>query len=919
MNSYSSELHMPAKFRLSSFRFDAAHVGAMRTGLWRMLALSIGLAVFTPASFGQGKFGGGGLGSGLGGFGLSMGSNDPATYEATFTVSTDGKRGTLNVKATIADGFHTYSTTQPPGGPYATSIKIEGKSAKLAGEFKPDHPPEIGTDEVAYGPLQLEEFHGEVIWTAPIEFPSGYESKTDLTVSIDALVCQSSCMPVQAKVKATFVGTEGVEPKTLAEAATRGSSKAALDQIQAELPKAKKLTSKSHRVTPSHAVWTASLSNSTVAPGSTTVLELGVAADRGYHVYEHVPFDPESLNRTLIAVTEKSGLKFGTPVVSSPPEEAPPIPGFDAIRYHGGNFNWQIPVEIPEDTKDGSYPFEVRIAFLTCNDGSCDPPAGLRLKGTLAVGETKAEAASLELSDDNNREISELPILASWIDKDVPPPSKANAAVVRSMSPPANATPDADASVAEEAGPPPTVTSEAPPGASDSGNDISVPPPSAISSDENTSATRGGESKEKPVQALTMFHVLAGLAGGFILNFMPCVLPVIGLKVMSFMNQAGNAHKEVVKLNLAYSAGILAVMLTLALVAITIKVVWGEAFGWGQQFTILEFKVALACLVFAMALSFLGVWEIPIPGFATSSKSGELMEKEGVVGAFLKGILTTVLATPCSGPLLGSLFGLSLVLSSFSVILLYLIVGIGMALPFLLLCIWPGFIRVLPKPGAWMETLKQILAFPLLLTVVFFVAAIGNDYRIATLLLLIVVWFACWLIGRVPAYAEKSKVRTTWASSLAIVALGAFVSFMYFGPFDSEIPWEPYDEAQLAQYREEGKTVMLDFTANWCFNCKLNTRFAIDREEVAKLVDKNNVVPMLADWTDRSDAIRQKLEELDSNSIPLLAIYPPESSEEPILLRDVLTQDQVLEALNEAGPSKGNTLFTSFNSGGSSE
>ncbi|MFN3189690.1 MAG: protein-disulfide reductase DsbD domain-containing protein [Aureliella sp.] len=913
MNSSLPTTRLRTENRDRSLKRAMAYASAMGNGLVRTAVFAAALLTLAQPSFAQGKFGGGGLG----GFGLSMGSSDPATYEATFTVSTDGKKGTLNVKATIADGYHTYSTTQPPGGPYATSIKLEGKSAKLAGEFKPDHPPEIGSDEVAYGPLQLEEFHGEVIWTAPIEFPNGYESKSDLTVSIDALVCQSSCMPVQAKVKATFTGTEGVEPNPLADAATRGSG-AMADSLKSELAKQEKLSSKSHRVTPTHAVWTASLSSATVQPGSTTVLELGVAADRGYHVYEHVPFDPESLNRTLIAVTEKSGLKFGTPVVSSPAEEAPPIPGFDAIRYHGGNFNWKIPVEIPQDTKDGSYPFEVRVAFLTCNDGSCDPPAGLRLKGSIAVGDAKATAAKLELSDDNNREISELPTLVTWIDKDVAFPAATDNAIVRSKTPPDSSEAGVDTEVAEESGPPPTVTSEAPPGTSDN-NEISAPPPSAISADDGTPPTRGGDSADKPVQALTLFHVLAALAGGFILNFMPCVLPVIGLKVMSFMNQAGNAHKEVVKLNLAYSAGILAVMLSLALVAITIKVVWGEAFGWGQQFTILEFKVALACLVFAMALSFLGVWEIPIPGFATSSKSGELMEKEGVVGAFLKGILTTVLATPCSGPLLGSLFGLSLVLSSFSVILLYLIVGIGMALPFLVLCIWPGFIRLLPKPGAWMETLKQILAFPLLLTVVFFVAAIGNDYRIATLILLIVVWFACWLIGRVPAYAEKTKVRMTWASSLAIVALGAFVSFSYFGPFDSEIPWQPYDEAQLAQYREEGKTVMLDFTANWCFTCKLNTRFAIDREEVAKLVDKYNVVPMLADWTDRSDAIRQKLEELESNSIPLLAIYPADSSKEPILLRDVLTENQVLEALNEAGPSKGGALFTSFNSGNSSE
>jgi suppressor for copper-sensitivity B len=179
-------------------------------------------------------------------------------------------------------------------------------------------------------------------------------------------------------------------------------------------------------------------------------------------------------------------------------------------------------------------------------------------------------------------------------------------------------------------------------------------------------------------------------------------------------------------------------------------------------------------------------------------------------------------------------------------------------------------------------------------------------------MLLVVVWFACWLIGRVPAYAEKSTVRRTWLTSVVTIALGAVVSFGYFGPFDSEIDWQPYDEAQLVEYRKAGKTVMLDFTANWCLNCKINTRVAIDRKEVAELIDEYDVVPMLADWTDKSDTIRTKLEELNSNSIPLLVIYPPEQNADPILLRDLLSQTQVIEALKEAGPSESSFRFTSF-------
>jgi len=419
--------------------------------------------------------------------------------------------------------------------------------------------------------------------------------------------------------------------------------------------------------------------------------------------------------------------------------------------------------------------------------------------------------------------------------------------------------------------------------------------------DEEPATEQTIEAEDSP---LTAWHLLLALGGGFILNFMPCVLPVIGLKVLSFVDQAGNDHRRVIVLNLAFVAGILAVMLALGFLTVGVKAATGSAFGWGQQFTNLPFKVSMAALVFAMSLSFLGVWEIPIPGFAMSSKSNEMMQKEGLTGAFLKGILTTVLATPCSGPMLGSIFALALVLSPMNVLVLYGVVGLGMSLPYLALCVHPGFVDMLPKPGAWMDTLKQLLAFPLLFTVVFFFGSIGNDFRVATFLLLVFVWFACWMIGKVPAYANADRRLTAWASAVVVIALGTVVSFKFFGPVDHKLPWVDYNEPQLTALRKEGKTVMVDFTANWCWNCQVNMRVAIDKEGVAKVVEENGVVPMVADWTDRSPEIQKKLHELGSNSIPLLVVYPPDPNADPIVLPDLLTETQVVKALKEAGPSR---------------
>lgn len=757
----------------------------------------------------------------FGNLGLPMvgGMEGDASFSASFEVMSTEPVGRVHLEATITDGWHMYSVTQPDGGPLATTIKLDSPQVELTGPFVPDHAPEIDANELVWPGLPIEEHHGTVTWTAPFKWvqPEATPESVTLEISVDGQVCtdSGSCIPISDTVEAKFTGYYGAIERS--------------DTL---------------RVENTQATWSAQLQPANVAPGGTAILSLTADTDPGYHVYTFIADATETSYRTLIVAQTKSGLKFGEPRTDASVTHDNRLD--EPIPYHAGAVTWKIPIRVPSTASPGEYPIELLVGFMTCNERACSPQSGLTVAGNLVVAaESESSSANqtlaLGLAEVDFRDVVDRQSLISWIDT----------------------------------------------------------PAGAI------------DDPLRPAGGLELWMVFAGLAGGFILNFMPCVLPVIGLKLMSFVNQSGSNHSRVVMLNLAYVGGILAVMLGLALVTVLAKVIWGSAFGWGEQFTVLEFKVVLAALVFAMALSFLGVWEIPIPGFAMSSKSGELMEKEGPWGAFLKGILTTVLATPCSGPLLGSLFGLSLTLSAFNVILLYMIVGLGMSLPYLALCLSPGLIKLLPKPGAWMETLKQALAFPLLLTVVFFVASIDTDHRIATLILLIVVWFACWLIGRVPAYAERARLRAAWLTGIATIAVGAFVSFSFFGPITSELKWIPYNEVQLSQLRQEGKTVMIDFTANWCINCQINTRVAIDKKRVAELVAENDVVPMLADWTGRSEEIRQKLEDLQSNSIPLLAIFPPDPAAEPILLRDLLTESQVVEALKQAGPSRGKSKLTS--------
>jgi suppressor for copper-sensitivity B len=305
-----------------------------------------------------------------------------------------------------------------------------------------------------------------------------------------------------------------------------------------------------------------------------------------------------------------------------------------------------------------------------------------------------------------------------------------------------------------------------------------------------------------------------------------------------------------------------------------------------------------------MALSFLGVWEIPIPGFAGSGTAARLATREGYAGAVFKGVFTTILATPCSGPCLGPVFGYTIGQPPWLTYLIFLFVGVGMAAPYLLIGAVPSLVRWLPRPGEWMVTFKQLMGFLLLGTVVYLFSTIGQQYFIPTLTLVVAIWFACWWIGRTPLTASDNARRTAWIGGIATAAVIGFLAFRLLTPGEFELPWQPYSPAALAQARADGKTVMVDFTADWCPTCKTNLKLSLNRREVHDLIRENGVVPLVADWTESNPVIKQALAELGSRSIPLLAIYPSDPQQQVIVLRDLVTQAAVVSALRQAGPSR---------------
>ncbi len=433
--------------------------------------------------------------------------------------------------------------------------------------------------------------------------------------------------------------------------------------------------------------------------------------------------------------------------------------------------------------------------------------------------------------------------------------------------------------------------------------------PTGISAKENTPST---DQKAPPVKDMQLDVVggevnslsvalLFALIGGLILNLMPCVLPVIGLKILSFVEQAGKNRKQIFLLNLFYSLGIISVFMVLAALAAAFGL------GWGEQSQEPAFNISMMAIIFAMALSFLGVWEIPIPGFATTPGIAHSTQRVGYEGAFVKGVITTLLATPCSGPLLGTVFALTAKLPPLEILLIYFTVGLGMASPYLIIGAYPKAVKFLPKAGAWMDTFKQLMGFVLLGTVVWLFTLILSSYYIPTLILLFSLWFALWMVGRVPIYETKLKRLKPWLIGGPIAGLLSVWGFWFYLFYENpnELKWQNYTPAVLSQATSSGKTVLLDLTADWCATCKANLFFSINQFEVKELVTQYDVIAIKADLSEPSAETKHLLNvQLQSKSIPVLAIYPANAPDNPIILRDVVTKDAVIEALKKAGPSK---------------
>jgi thiol:disulfide interchange protein DsbD len=392
--------------------------------------------------------------------------------------------------------------------------------------------------------------------------------------------------------------------------------------------------------------------------------------------------------------------------------------------------------------------------------------------------------------------------------------------------------------------------------------------------------------------------VAFALIGGLILNVMPCVLPVISLKIFGFVSEAGERPDKAFKLALVFSAGILGCFAVLAAIVTFFRAI-GAQVGWGFQFQDYRFVLAIACLVFAFALNLFGVFELTVSARATGGLA-KLAAGGGYGGAFFQGAFATILATPCTAPFLGTASAFAFTQPAWATFLIFFSIGIGMALPYLLLAIQPKWLRYLPKPGEWMVRLKQLLGFLLLATLLWLSWIVGRlrgvDGMVELGGLLLIIGLLAWIKGSFWTPVSSMRSRVLAAMSMVAVLVVAIGSYL-FVTAPSEISWQAFSQQSLDKALESGRPVFVDFTADWCITCKANERFALDTSAVRQAFAQNQVVVLRADWTHGDPEITQILKEHGRAGVPMYLFYPGGKDHPPIVLPELISSQTVLDAM----------------------
>ncbi|RIA56912.1 protein-disulfide reductase DsbD family protein [Dichotomicrobium thermohalophilum] len=427
----------------------------------------------------------------------------------------------------------------------------------------------------------------------------------------------------------------------------------------------------------------------------------------------------------------------------------------------------------------------------------------------------------------------------------------------------------------------------------------------SVSPAETVAALPAASSGAAP-GGLSLWHAAAfAFLGGLILNFFPCVFPVLSMKALSLARGGDGAHGNRHHA-LAYLGGVMLSFAVLAGLLLALRAT-GAAFGWGFQFQSPWFVLVMAALFFALGLSLSGVFNF---GGALMGVGDSLTRRSGASGSFFTGVLASIAATPCTAPFMGAALGYAVTQPAVEATTVIMVLGLGFAAPMTLLSLSGAFARLLPKPGPWMETLKQVLAFPLYATVVWLVWVLslqtGADGVLGAGAVLIAVGFAAWLVGMTQA---SRAFRYTVSAAVVIVTFslaGPMVDFAQDArqgesrtAASAEVG-EPFSVARLEELRAQGRPVFVNFTAAWCITCKVNEEVALNSDAFQEALKRGNIAYLVGDWTNQDPEISQMLEKFGRAGVPLYLLYSG-NGEPPRVLPQILTEGFVLRQLDDVG------------------
>lgn len=401
--------------------------------------------------------------------------------------------------------------------------------------------------------------------------------------------------------------------------------------------------------------------------------------------------------------------------------------------------------------------------------------------------------------------------------------------------------------------------------------------------------------------------LLLAFAGGLILNLMPCVFPVIGIKIMGFVSQAGESKGKVALHGLVFTAGVLVSFWILSAVLLILRS-GGSQLGWGFQLQSPGFVLVLTLLLFAFGLNMSGLFEV---GQSTMGVGSKLTAKSGFAGSFFSGVLATVVATPCAAPFLAPALGAALTLPPAASITVFTFIALGLSTPYLVLSSWPSLIKLLPRPGPWMETFKQVMSFLLYATVAYLLWVLAGQLTaeggyssfsfLKVLLSLVLLAMALWVFGRWGAFHLAKITRYKAVVAAALLGILSLVTGLSgtsaAAPGDLVVNWDKWEPGKAESLAEAGSTVYVDFTARWCVTCQTNKAAVFSSNAVLRRISDEEIILLKADWTHQDPKISEALARFNRSAVPFNLVYGP-GKPKPVVLPEFLTPSVVMDAFD---------------------